>query len=1107
LPRRIIDSFLRHICWLSGSSSEGESDGTLLDRFVAARDEAAFNALLARHGPLVLGVCRRALGDGPDAEDAFQATFLLLVRKAGSVRRSTSVGPWLYGVARHVALKARRGIDRRRARERLAPPPAPAAGTDEADRRDLRRVLDEELGRLPEKYRATLVLCYLEGKSHEQAAGELGWPNGTVCGRLARAREMLRGRLLRRGVTLSAAGLLAEQAGSASATIPPALAEATLQSARHVRFGSGALSPRVAALLREGMQAMFLSKVKTVVGVVLALTLLAAGLGLAVLAGRPAPPSGPPPAAQPSGEKKDVDLGGPLSPGAVARLGTTRFRHGGAVNDVAFSPGGRLIASAGTDGAVRVWEATTGKEVLTLSGHQQGPSAVAISPDGKTLASADLGQVLLWDLATGKRLPSPERTGPAAIARLTFSPDGRLLAWCGADRTIRLWGLAAGKEVRRIDGPDVSAEMFARGAAMEGGFLDLSFSPDGKSLAAAFWDGRGYLYEVSTGKRLRRFGGPARGDRIARLAFAPDGRALVTGGAEDPLILWDVATGKKSRALGDKPAQVWSVALSPDGKVAAAGNSVGGITAWDLQTGRQRFHVVGPRGTVTCLAFSPDSRHLAAGGQNGSVRVVDAIRGRPLDPASGHRDRLLSVCFSPDGRTVATGGDDDTVRLWDPSTGRERRRLEKPGDKDCSNAVFSPDGKVLATWGRTPAWDEGDPCIRLWDPATGKELRTLACPDGFVNGIAFSPDGKSLAARCSDNAVRVWDFAGGKKLATLEHNDYVTGAAFSPDGMTFATSTEGLALRFWDARTWRQRWQLTKQPGLHTLMGFLPDGHSLVARDVAGRLSLWETGTGGERLRWPPPAKVGHAVALSTDGKLLASGEGNAISVRELATGKELCRLLGHRDAIHGLAFSPDARRLASASWDTTALVWDVSDVRPERPGGAVASDDLNSLWDDLAGADAARAHQAILHLSRSPGRAVPFLARRLRPVAAADAQRVARLIAELDSQEPAVRERAARELAALAELAEEALRRALANEVSAEVQRRCRELLRALQGPVRQKETLRALRALEVLEEARTPEVVRVIRQLAGGVPESRVTRAARAALARLGPAADVRP
>jgi RNA polymerase sigma factor (sigma-70 family) len=294
-----LDALLQFIRRLSRAAPVADSsDGGLLQRFVAHRDEAAFADLLYRHGPMVLGVCRRVLGDGPDVEDAFQATFLVLVRKAGSIQRQESVASWLYGVAARVSRQARLSAARRRGHERQAPVMPTTDERDAVEWRDLRPLLDEELERLPEKYRAPLVLCYLEGKTHEEAAQQLGWPSGTVCGRLARGRDLLRGRLVRRGVTLSAPALTVPLAAEATAALPTALFHSTKTAAMLFAasgaMASGAVSAHAVALAEGALRAMLVHKLKNVT--LLALALAFVGTAGAALAhyGRPdTPPDAP----------------------------------------------------------------------------------------------------------------------------------------------------------------------------------------------------------------------------------------------------------------------------------------------------------------------------------------------------------------------------------------------------------------------------------------------------------------------------------------------------------------------------------------------------------------------------------------------------------------------------------------------------------------------------------------------------------------------------------------------------------------------------------------------------------------------------------------------
>jgi RNA polymerase sigma factor (sigma-70 family) len=261
-----------------------QEDARLLDRFVAQRDESAFEALVRRHGPMVLGVCRRLLPDPCDAEDAFQATFLVLLRKAPSLGRRERVAQWLFGVARRTALHARRSAARRQTHEKQAARPPFTDDSEDLTWHDLRPVLDDELDRLPEKYRAPVILCYLEGKTFNEAAALLDWPAGTVSGRLARAREILRQRLTRRGVALTVGLLSVALAERGSAAVPVSLMVATMRAAHALVAGNApavaAVSPSAAALMEGVLQAMFLKQVKTALTVTLSLIFLVLAAGV-----------------------------------------------------------------------------------------------------------------------------------------------------------------------------------------------------------------------------------------------------------------------------------------------------------------------------------------------------------------------------------------------------------------------------------------------------------------------------------------------------------------------------------------------------------------------------------------------------------------------------------------------------------------------------------------------------------------------------------------------------------------------------------------------------------------------------------------------------------
>jgi RNA polymerase sigma factor (sigma-70 family) len=293
--RGSLELLIKRMRRVVGHPTDGATDASLLERYIAGRDEAAFELLLWRHGPMVLSVCRRMLHCDHDAEDAFQAAFLLLARKAGAIRRREAVAAWLYQTAYRIALRARQTANKRP----VAVPSGaePTAPDSEADAiwRELRPVLDEEVGRLPEKYRLPIILCYLQGRTYAEASQELKCPRGTVAIRLQRAREMLRGRLTRRGLALTAATtavLGAER--TVSAALPAALVQSTLKAALLFAAGkavAGAVSSQALTWTQGVLRAMFLSKVKILAAVVLLMGATGTGAGLLMSLKAEAPPT------------------------------------------------------------------------------------------------------------------------------------------------------------------------------------------------------------------------------------------------------------------------------------------------------------------------------------------------------------------------------------------------------------------------------------------------------------------------------------------------------------------------------------------------------------------------------------------------------------------------------------------------------------------------------------------------------------------------------------------------------------------------------------------------------------------------------------------------
>jgi len=458
-----------------------------------------------------------------------------------------------------------------------------------------------------------------------------------------------------------------------------------------------------------------------------------------------------------------------------------------------------------------------------------------------------------------------------------------------------------------------------------------------------------------------------------------------------------------------------------------------------------------------------------------------------------HTEEAASVAFSPDGKTLASACFDGTIKLWDVATCKEQAALKGHTEAILSMA-FSPDGKTLAS-------GSDDKTVNLWDVTTGKVRATLKGHTEAVISVAFNPDSSSLASASSDKTIILWDVTSGKARTTLKgHVGVVWTVAFSPDGKTLASGSEDKTIKLWDMTTGNERVTLQGHMDVVWSVAFSPDGKTLASAGKDMNVRLWDVATGRERVS----LKGGGPVAFSPDGKMLVSGT----DLWEVATRKSRDTLRVHNEEIISMAFSPDGKMLASASMvkpfrdntarDKSVMLWDVPATKKPKARPVLDSIDLDELWTTLAGEDAAIAFQAVGKLYREPDNAVPLAQKRLRPASKPNTQDITRLIADLDSKQFAVREKATEELEKNGEMAEPALRTKLADNPSLEVQRRIEKLLTRLE-PQDSSELLRSLRALELLEYIGTSEAKQVLETLATGAEAARLTTEAKASLNRL--------
>ena len=548
--------------------------------------------------------------------------------------------------------------------------------------------------------------------------------------------------------------------------------------------------------------------------------------------------------------------------------------HTGALNEVAFSPNGKLLASTGGqgDGTVRLWDVATGKQLgEPLKGHTEGAIGVEFSPDGKVLASSGWDKtVRLWDVESGKQLGEPLKGHTGAVNEVAFSPDGKLLASSSADKTVRLWDVESGKQL----GEPLTGHA--------GWVYGVAFSPNGKLLASA--GGKTVrLWDVESGKEL---GDPLdHNSWVQDVVFSPDGKLLASASNDNTVRLWDVTSGQqRGEPLKGHTDSVDDVAFSPDGKLLATAGADKTARLWEVESRQPVFGqpLKGHAWGVSDVAFSPDGKLLASAGFDETVRSWDVASREPLGMLTGHTDVVWDVASSPDGKLLATASDDKTVRLWDVTTGKQHGKPLKGHTNGVWGVAFSPDGKLLAS-------ASADKTVRLWDVATGKQHgKPLKGHTNGVTAVAFSPDGKLLASSSYDGEVRLWDVATGKQHGKplLYHTGWVSNVAFSPDGKLLASADSEGRVGLWDVAAGKQH-------------GEMLTGHTGAVTDVA----------------------------FSPDGKLLATASADkTVRLWDVATGKQRAEpLTGHR-TVNGVDFSPDGKLLAVSGRDKTVHLWDISE-------------------------------------------------------------------------------------------------------------------------------------------------------------------------------------
>lgn len=614
------------------------------------------------------------------------------------------------------------------------------------------------------------------------------------------------------------------------------------------------------------------------------------------------------------------------------------------VLDVAYSPDGRLVATASQDGVVRFWDPSTGKVALPPIHHPGQVNAIAFSPDGRTLASCSSGKAaFLWDVPSGSPVV-PAMSHPDEVWAVAFSPDGKSLVTGCWDKTVRLWDTATGTPLRTFVGHEgrVAAVAFSPdGKTIASGGFDktarlwdtngspvcepivhddwvwsISFSPDNRKLATACFDRTVRLWDRGTARALGR---PLRHQHcVNAVAFSPDSSRVFAGCQDGTARLWDVASCRPIGSVLNHRHTISAVAFSPDGQTILTGGHDGSVVSWKVRSSPsvRTFHHAG---FIRVVMFSPDGTAILSASQDHTARLWDADTGEPLGPPLMHDDIVESVAFSPDGRVVLTGSLDGKARLWDAATSRPLLAPLRHGEA-VHAVAFSPDGRSVLTGGDSQT-------AQLWDARTGRPIGEPLEHEGSVRAVAYSPNGRMALTASWDHTARLWDAATGRPVGRpFVHRGRVLTAAFSPDGASVLTGADDMLARLWDTKSGELRLPPLRHDGPVSVALFGPDGRTLITGGWDRAARLWDAATGVPKA--PPMRHDGllRSLALSPGGQTVLTGSyDQTAQLWEKATSLPIGPAFRHTSQVWFVRFSPDGRRVISGGQENDASLWSVS--------------------------------------------------------------------------------------------------------------------------------------------------------------------------------------
>jgi WD40 repeat protein len=531
--------------------------------------------------------------------------------------------------------------------------------------------------------------------------------------------------------------------------------------------------------------------------------------------------------------------------------------------------------------------------------------SAAFSPDGKILATAHTeGYICLWDAATSQLfMKYLGHFGP--IWCIVFSPDGSTIATGGDDRIIKLWDISTGQCLNTLEGH-------------EKGVFSVIFTLDGKTLISGSTDSTLRFWNINSGectKILSEYRSP-----MKSIGMSPDGSLITTSGYNNAIVIWEISTGNRIKTLLGHSDWVMSVAFSKQG-IVASGSLDKTIRLWDINQGICIGILAGHTNGLLGVTFVGDGNILASSSVDGTVRLWDISTQQCIKVLQGHTNSINTITANPQGTLLVSAGDDFSVRMWNVANGECVRTLKARINWVGAVAVSPLSSEKL---GVIIASGNEDRTVRLWN--LKGNYRSLIGHTEFIFAVAFSPDGRILASGSADKTIRLWDTATNQCIKVLQaHAGMVTGVTFSPDGRILASSSYDRTIKLWDVKTGQLLHTFPEH--ITMSVSFSPDGKTLVAGSFDETVRIWDietkqccqTLTGHSYWVW--------RVNFSPDGRIVATGCSSDRTIRlwDVKTGECLHILTGHQDWIWAVVFNSDGKTLASCSSDSTIKIWDVT--------------------------------------------------------------------------------------------------------------------------------------------------------------------------------------